>query len=49
MANWVSHFSINHVVWLGYLHFVGVLLVEALSLQSFQTLENSVLFIKAEI
>ena len=37
MANWVSDLIINHVVWLGDYHFVGCLLVEALSFQSFQT------------
>ena len=37
MANWVSDLIINHVVWLGDYHFVGFLLVEALSLQSYQT------------
>ena len=49
MANWVSDLIINYVVWLGDKHFVGFLLVEPLSLQSFQTLENTILFIKAAI
>ena len=42
MANWVSDLSINHIVWLGDQNFVGFLLLEALSLHSFQTLENSI-------
>ena len=42
MAIWVSHLSIDHVVWLGDYHFVGFLLVKAMNLQSFQTLENYV-------
>ena len=42
MANLVSHHSIDHVVWLGDYHFMGFLLMEAMNLQSFQTLENNI-------
>ena len=41
VANWVSHLS-DHVVQLGDYPFVGFLLVEAMNLQSFQTLENNI-------
>ena len=42
MVNWVSHLSTDHVVRLGDKHFVGFLLVGAMNLQSFQTLENNI-------
>ena len=38
----VSHFSIDHVVLLGDYHFVGFLLLEAMNLQSSQTMENRI-------
>ena len=41
VANWVSHFSIDHVLQVTSILWV-FLLVEAMNLQSFQTLQNNI-------